>query len=81
MICADVDLRESSAIRTVKQPLKRAGCGRDWDNRLVAFSNLSITEDYVEKGMELEMKMMEGDLSSDNPRSGCNPVELDAAAG
>ena len=49
MICDNVDLRESSAIRAVKQPLKRAGCGRDWDNRLVAFSNLSITEDYVEK--------------------------------
>ena len=49
MICDDVDLRESSTICAVKQPLKRAACRRDWDNCLVAFSNLSFIHDYVEK--------------------------------
>ena len=80
MICDEVHLRESSSVGAVKQPLKGAACGRDRDNCLVAFSNLSIIDDYLEKEDIMEVEQMRAsDLSSNNPRSSCNALKLDAA--
>ena len=79
----DDDLRQGSAIRAVEQPFKFAARRGDWDDCLVAFSDLINIimidlDKYDRDGDDVEDGV---DLSSDNARSGCNAVKLNASAG
>ena len=52
----DDDLRQGSAIRAVKQPFKFAARRGDWDDCLVAFSDLINIMTLI-KMIEMEMRL------------------------